>query len=178
MTLNPLEFLVTFLPGEDRKLTRTGVEIHRLQYWSDTLAQWVGQHRKVRVHYDPRDISVVYVRSPIGIIVKAPITIPSIFAISLAEWNARRQRERSLCRQPHLIEMADNSQKRGDQLVKDAKEQRRVRRRKATEAAGDRWRPEVDQMPVPDTPDQTIQHNAAISGTPTIYHIQEFDYGY
>lgn len=178
MTLNPLEFLVTFLPSEERKLTRTGVEIHRLQYWSDTLAQWVGQHRKVRVHYDPRDISVVYVRSPVGMIVKAPATTPGILPISLAEWNARRQRERSLCRQPQLIEMADNSQKRGDQLVKDAKGQRRVRRRKATEAAGDRWRPEVDQTPAPDTPDQTTQHDAAISGTPMIYHIEEFDYGY
>lgn len=182
MTHDPIEFLVTFLPSEERVLTRTGVEVHRLQYWSDTLAQWVGQHRKVRVHYDPRDISVIYVRSPVGIIVKAMVTTPGIKAISLAEWNARRLRERSLCRQPALTEVADNSQKRNDQLVKQAKQLRSVRRRNATEAAGDRWRPSVDQAPAANVPEHAgereAEQNAEISGTPIIFHIEDFDHGY
>lgn len=182
MTHDPIEFLVTFLPSEERVLTRTGVEVHRLQYWSDTLAQWVGQHRKVRVHYDPRDISVIYVRSPVGIIVKAMVTTPGIKAISLAEWNARRQRERSLCRQLPLTEIADDSQKRNDQLVKQAKRLRSVRRRKATEAAGDHWRPSADQVPAADVrehaSERATEQDAEISSTPTIFHIEGFDHGY
>lgn len=35
MRLDPLEFLAAFLPGDYRVLTRTGVEINNLQYWSD-----------------------------------------------------------------------------------------------------------------------------------------------
>lgn len=156
MTLNPTEFLVTFLPSEMRQLTRTGIQFHSLQYWGDALAQWVGQHRSVRVHYDPRDITVVYVRSPVGVIVTAKVTTPGIKPISLAEWEARRNEERAAGRDPRLVAAADASQKRGDRLVSQAKASRRVRRRKATEAAGDRWRPE------------TLVFSAAESTTPPL----------
>src|SRR3546814_13487926 len=84
--------MASFLPGELRVLTRTGVEIHRLQYWDDGLSNWVGQRAKVQVHYDPRDVTYVYVRTPGGTLVKAAVTTPGVSAISLAEWSARRQR--------------------------------------------------------------------------------------
>ena len=79
MVLNPTEFLVTFLPSETRRLTRTGIQIHNLQYWDDGLAQWVGQHQDVRVHYDPRDVTYVFVRTPGGPLVKASVTTPGVF---------------------------------------------------------------------------------------------------
>lgn len=140
MQLDAREFLVAFLPGENRVLTRTGVEIHRLQYWAAGLEQWVGQYTKVSVHYDPRDITYVYVRSPSGLLVKAPVTTPGVSAISLAEWSARRQSERAASRDPARVEAADASLKRNDAFVKQAKASRKERRRKATAAAGDRNR--------------------------------------
>lgn len=150
MLLNPLEFVVTFLPSDVRRLTRTGIQIHSLQYWADPLGQWVGQHRNVRVHSDPRDVSVLYVRSPAGLIVTARLTTPGVGPISLAEWESRRNHERAHSRDPRLVAVADASQKRNDQLVSEAKASRRVRRRKATEAAGDRWRPETAPPPQDD----------------------------
>ena len=180
MVLNPTEFLVTFLPSETRRLTRTGIQIHNLQYWDDGLAQWVGQHQDVRVHYDPRDITVVYVRSPVGVIVTARVTTPEIKSISLAEWEARRNYERATSRDPQLVATADASQKRGDQLVSQAKASRRVRRRKATEAAGDRWRPEAPPSPVTE-PNGSPSTDAAPLPAPAvsqIYDVEGIEYEY
>lgn len=135
---DPLEFLVSFLPGEPRALTRTGVQIHCLQYWGDPLESWVGQHKNVHVHFEPRDITYVYVRTPPGLLVKAAITTPGIPAMSLAEWHARRSHERSLSRNPETLHIRDESLRRSNAIVEKAiKQVRSVKRRIATKAAGD-----------------------------------------
>lgn len=139
---DPLEFLATFLPSEERRLTRTGVQIHCLQYWADALDAWVGQGKDVRVHYDPRDVTFVYVRTPGGVLVKATVTTPNVPAISLAEWQARRSHERSFGRSPALVAVSDASSERSKQLVNEEKEKRKVQRRRATQAAGDAYRSE------------------------------------
>lgn len=181
MILNPLEFLATFLPSETRCLTRTGVQIHDLQYWVDALEPWVGQHKKVRVYYDPRDITVLYVRIPGGALVKAKVTTPNIAAISLAEWMARRNHERGLSRNPELIDAADQSQKRNDEFVSQAKASRKLKRRKATEAAGDRFRP----ASAPTTDDTTEASASAqeqepdspsLNANPNTYDIEGYDH--
>lgn len=176
--LSELEFLATFLPGEARRLTRTGVQIHTLQYWDDALAPWVGQHLDVHVHYDPRDITHVFVRTPGGLLVKAVVTTPDIQPISLAEWQARRSHERSLSRSPEYVALADASQKRADMLVEQAKASRRVRRRKATEAAGDRCRskPTPSARPEPDTVDIREVGQQLRDYSPQIYDVEEYEY--
>lgn len=176
--LNELEFLATFLPGDTRCLTRTGVQIHSLQYWSDALVPWVGQHMDVHVHYDPRDITSVYVRTPCGLLVKAIVTTPDIQPISLAEWQARRSHERSLSRSPGYVTQADASQKRGDTLVDQAKASRRVRRRKATEAAGDRYRsePTPSAKPEPATMNLRDVEQQLRDYSPQAYDIEEYEY--
>ena len=137
METDPQEFLAAFLPGELRVLTRTGVEIHCLQYWSDALEPWVGQHCKVMTHYDPRDITYVVVRSPGGVLIRSTLTTPGIPTISLAEWQARREQERVLSKDPALLAERDASLLRNDKLIEVAKATRRVKRRRATAAAGD-----------------------------------------
>lgn len=176
--LNELEFLATFLPGDTRCLTRTGVQIHSLQYWSDALAPWVGQRLNVHVHYDPRDISYVYVRTPGGLLMKAIVTTPEIQPISLSEWQARRAHERSLSRSPECVALADASQKRADTLVEQAKASRRVRRRKATEAAGDRFRSEStpSAKPEPVTDDLRGVEQQLRDYCPQAYDIEEYEY--
>lgn len=138
--LNELEFFASFLPGATRSLTRTGVEIHCLLYWSDALAPWVGQKLKARVHYDPRDITLVYVRTPGGQLVRALVTTPEVHPISLAEWQARRHAERAVARHPDVVAKRDASMRRSDGIVAEARAKRKVRRRRATEAAGDKFR--------------------------------------
>lgn len=173
---DPNELMASFLPGETRRLTRQGVQMHCLQYWADALAPWVGQGKQLQVLYDPRDISFVYVRSPIGKLIKAAVTTPGVFSISLAEWEARRNAERALCQRPDLVAIADASQKRGDELVSQAKARRKVRRRLATQAAGDPWR-----APATTAPDASIgpADSAAtlpiLPALPTLFEIEEYD---
>jgi putative transposase len=173
VTISEMEFLVTFLPGDSRKLTRSGIEMHRLQYWHEELGQWVGQGHTVHVHYDPRDISIVYVRTPVGTLVKASVTTPGIRSISLAEWNARKQAEASLGRAPERLEIADASQARADQIVAVAKASRSLRRRKATQAAGDRWVP--TPPPAANLVDELVEpaQSVELSGRITFFDIED-----
>lgn len=177
MQLDPVKFLVTFLPYETRVLTRTGVEIHCLKYWDDALGQWTGRNLKVEVHYDPRDITVVYVRSPFGLIVRCTVTTPDVPAISLSEWGARRIGERTYANDPERVAKRDASLNRSDQLISEAKASRRVRRRKATQAGGDRYR--TPAAPTPSIPPLDVvpcaEATAALLATytPQIYAFEE-----
>lgn len=154
MTIKPLEFLATFLPSQTRTLTRTGVRMDDIEYWDDSLEPWVGQSEQVSVHRDPRDVSIVSVRTPGGVLVKAKTTTPGVGAISLAEWQARRAYERSLARDPEIVAIADASRKRRDALVEEAKTSRRIARRNATKAAGDRY------CHPPETPRDSVEVQA------------------
>lgn len=182
MPPNPIEFLVTFLPFETRALTRTGVQIHSLQYWNDELGPWVGQHETVDVHYDPRDITVVHVRTPVGLVVRCTVTTPDVKAVSLAEWQARRFGERAHARDPERVAKADASLERSDALVGEAKASRRMRRRKATQAAGDRYRTPSAPSPSTESLDAlplAAGNNAlATNYIPNLYDFEEPSHAY
>ncbi len=60
------EYYVSFLPAQTRKLTRTGVQIHNVNYWSPMFSAWVGQGMGVLVHFHRMDAKHVYVRLPDG----------------------------------------------------------------------------------------------------------------
>lgn len=182
--LNPLEFLMAFLPGKKRRLTRTGVQIHCLQYWSDALEPWIGQGKRLWVHYDPRDITFVYVRLPSGVSIKASVTTPGIAAISLAEWQARRQYEGGLSSTPELVAERDASLRRADEMVSQAKASRRVRRRKATHASGDRFRSESTPSAIREVSLLVAEQRTPLvippqlSNTRNIYDVEDNGYDY
>lgn len=58
--------LVDFLPFEMRRVTRTGVHLFTIAYWSDALRPLVGRSERFAVRYDPRDLSRVWLRAPDG----------------------------------------------------------------------------------------------------------------
>ena len=61
-------FMVDFLPSVDRLVRRDGIHLFGLRYWDDVLSIWAGRlARPLRVSYDPRDLSRVFVRAPDGI---------------------------------------------------------------------------------------------------------------
>lgn len=160
MQSDHLGFLTTFLPFERRRLTRTGINLHCLQYWADPLAPWIGS--TVEVHYDPRDITVAHVRGPSGVVVTAHVTTPGVPAISLAEWQSRRLGERAFSRNPEVQAQADACLLRSDQTIKQAKKARRTHRRQATQAAGDAWRAaSVPTQSGPQAPVMPMTANAA-----------------
>lgn len=63
---DPRRFLIDFLPIERRRVRREGVFLHSIGYWSDVLTTWIGEHERMIVRYDPRDLSRVYLLGPDG----------------------------------------------------------------------------------------------------------------
>lgn len=64
---NEEQFLHDFLPFEERSIRRDGVHLFGLRYWDDVLSLWAGRlGRRLRVKYDPRDLSCVFVEGPDG----------------------------------------------------------------------------------------------------------------
>lgn len=64
---DPEEFRIDFLPGAERMVRRDGIHLFGLRYWDDILSLWAGRNgRQLRVSYDPRDLSTVFVRGPDG----------------------------------------------------------------------------------------------------------------
>lgn len=59
-------FVLDFLPFEERVIRRDGLHLFGLKYWDDVLSPWTGAPDKMRVRYDPRDISCVFVDGPNG----------------------------------------------------------------------------------------------------------------
>lgn len=61
------QFLRDFLPYEERCIRRDGLHLFGIRYWDDVLSPSAGRSSsKVRVRYDPRDLSCVYVEQPDG----------------------------------------------------------------------------------------------------------------
>jgi len=59
------QFLYDFLPFELRKVGRDGIVLFNAHYWDDVLSVWAGQReQRLRVKYDPRDLSRVYLEAP------------------------------------------------------------------------------------------------------------------
>jgi Mu transposase, C-terminal len=180
---NQLEFIVAFLPGESRRLTRTGVQIHNLQYWNDALESLIGAGVNLLVHYDPRDITYVYVRLSVGVVVKAGVTTPDVSPISLVEWQSRRSYERSLSRAPKLLAKVDESQRRADGLVSQSRASRGIRRRMATQQAGDRYRSESTPSVAPVDQSGGLESNKSISAVALserrkIFGVEDYGYDY
>ncbi|PZN95063.1 MAG: transposase [Hyphomicrobiales bacterium] len=60
-------FMIDFLPSVDRLVRRDGIHLFGLRYWDDVLSIWAGRlDRPLRVSYDPRDLSRIFVRAPDG----------------------------------------------------------------------------------------------------------------
>ncbi|KQZ62095.1 transposase [Rhizobium sp. Root149] len=59
-------FVLDFLPFEERVIRRDGLHLFGLKYWDDVLSPWTGAPDKMRIRYDPRDISCVFVDGPSG----------------------------------------------------------------------------------------------------------------
>jgi putative transposase len=60
-------FRIDFLPSVERMVRRDGIHLFGLRYWDNILSLWAGRgDRQLRVSYDPRDLSTVFVRGPDG----------------------------------------------------------------------------------------------------------------
>jgi len=99
---------MAFLPGKERVVRRDGVQINAIRYWHTALGEWIGDGQSHFVHYDPRDIRYIYVRSPSGQVIRAEAITPGIPEMSLAEWRAHRSERSQLAKDPALLALRDS----------------------------------------------------------------------
>lgn len=73
MPTDPRQFLIDFLPCEERILQRDGLHLFHIRYWSDELRWLMGRdRRRLPVKYDPRDLSCVFVATGEGYLEARP----------------------------------------------------------------------------------------------------------
>jgi putative transposase len=86
------QFLYDFLPFELRKVRRDGIVLFNAHYWDDILSVWAGQlDRQLRVKYDPRDLSRIYLEAPDG--KHWPIRMRDLRRPPITLWESRAARQ-------------------------------------------------------------------------------------
>lgn len=54
-------FRIAFLPSVSRALRRDGLVFNHLRYWHPIFTQWLGRREALVFHFDPRNLSAIYV---------------------------------------------------------------------------------------------------------------------
>jgi putative transposase len=108
--------LLDFLPFEERAVRRDGIRLFNIFYQDGALAHLVGADDvRVRVKYDPRDLSAVFVELPAGDHVRVPYADISRPAVTLWEHRQASRRLREEGRRTideHAIFVAIEEQRR------------------------------------------------------------------
>jgi putative transposase len=60
-----MAFWTGFLPETRRRLLKDGIHLEKIRYWSDVLARDLGRSGEMRIKYDPRDLSRIFVRGTV-----------------------------------------------------------------------------------------------------------------
>lgn len=142
------QFLVDFLPSEQRVLQRDGLHLFHIRYWSDELRWQMGREsRKYTLKYDPRDLSRIFVLTEDGIIEARPadLTRP---AITLWEHRAARRALREEGRRSVDEELIFRTIKTQRDLVDNAERQTKAMRRHQARRAHLEPHPMIDVTPV------------------------------
>ncbi len=88
-----MAFWTSFLPEERRRLLKDGIHLEKIRYWSDALSRDVCG-AEVRIKYDPRDLSRIFVRQPDGHFVEARYRNLAYPPVSWWEWKHAKKRLR------------------------------------------------------------------------------------
>ena len=153
MPADPRQFLVDFLPSEQRVLQRDGLHLFYIRYWSDELRWLMGnESRKFTLKYDPRDLSRIFVLTEDGIIEARPadLTRP---AITLCEHRAARRALREAGRRAVDEELIFSTILAQRDLVDSAERQTKAMRRHQARRSHLEQDPMIDVTPVSEAPE-------------------------
>lgn len=89
---NEREFLLSFLPGDERVVTREGIDWRGLRYRSEALQSFIQPGVRRRFRFDKRDISAIYLEPLSGDHIRIPWINLNWEPISLWEWDEIRTR--------------------------------------------------------------------------------------
>lgn len=87
MPADPRTFLRDFLPFEERVVQRDGIHVFGISYWSDALTPFLHDKKKVMVHYDPTNLSKVFVRGVSGEYVE--VSYRNLRRPAISKWELR-----------------------------------------------------------------------------------------
>jgi putative transposase len=122
-------FRIAFLPAINRTLRRDGIVFEHLRYWHPIFSQWLGQREGLTLHFDPRNLSKLYVPHE-GDYLEVPFSDLRLPAVSLWEVQAATRHLRLAGQKsinPALLIEAIDKQR---EIVRDAQAKTRKMRRK------------------------------------------------
>lgn len=88
MPPNLRDFHRDFLPWQERRMQRDGIHLFGVRYWHDALIGALNTEAKLVVHYNPADLSKLFVRGASGSYLEVPYRNLRRPAISLWEHRA------------------------------------------------------------------------------------------
>ncbi|MFC7477923.1 Mu transposase C-terminal domain-containing protein [Dankookia sp. GCM10030260] len=91
----PGRFAVDFLPFAERAVGREGLRLFGIHYFDGALAALIGTRTRLRVRYDPRDLSAIFAEMPQGGPLRVPYADLARPPISLWEHRAATRRLRA-----------------------------------------------------------------------------------
>jgi len=129
-----MAFWTSFLPEERRRLLKDGIHLEKIRYWSDALSRDVGRGAEVKIKYDPRDLSRIFVRQPDGHFVEARYRNLAYPPVSWWEWKhakktLREQGKRELNEETIFASIAQQRQIEDSAAQASATARRNVTRR-------------------------------------------------
>lgn len=168
------QFLVDFLPSEQRVLQRDGFHLFHIRYWSDELRWLMGREsRKYILKYDPRDLLRIFVLTEDGIIEARPadLTRP---AITLWEHRAARRALREKGRQSVDEELIFRTIEAQRDLVDSAERQTKAIRRHQARRAHLEPRQMIDVTPAPEAPKELPETKRNALKDHPGFHVEEW----
>lgn len=169
------QFLVDFLPSEQRVLQRDGFHLFHIRYWSDELRWLMGQEtRKYTLKYDPRDLSRIFVLTENGVIEARPadLTRP---AITFWEHRAARRALREAGRRSVDEELIFRTIEAQRDIVDSAARQTKAIRRHQARRAHLDPRPMIDVTPAPEALPAPENKGNALKDHPGFYVEEWYD---
>lgn len=155
-------FRIDFLPSTERMVRRDGIHLFGLRYWDDILSLWAGrQDRQLRVSYDPRDLSTVFVRGPNG--QRYPVRFADLRhpSITLAEHRRAqallRERGRSLEDETLIFAVIEEQRALVDAATSKTREARRFSERRDRALDGVRAYEAEDADPEPEENENVLR---------------------
>lgn len=162
---NERETRVSFLPFEFRTATKEGIEINGEQYRTPQLAYLIRRHARVQVHYDPRDLSKVWVRSPYDqSLLEVPWKHRNRRPHSMAYRTAKNISDGRLGRSAEAAHNAKKARQTGNAVVMKATKNTKRRRRenetleknRSKQAERELGTPSMRRTPEPNTPAKAV----------------------
>ena len=160
------KFYINFLPYERRAIRRDGIRIFNIFYWTDSLTTLLRRsHNVSAVHYDPRDLSRVYVKDRQNDFIDVPYRTRSFIPITLEEqrWAARKLRNENAAINEEALFRAIALRR---EMVEEAQKKTMRTRRSHQKTAY------ALQSTVPESPTQSADEGPEIVGPVQPYKVE------